>query len=176
LKYFSRQICVAQIAETLWAEKRLRAYKRYSFLIAMRLAVKFRFINNCKYRGLSKKLTSRTRSSIAYAGSAWSHTYAQRAKATVGAFCAQMVRTWNLNDLVYKLDDLVRFMQRKFRNRTLYKMAKLEMMESYWDLRLADMTAKAEKRKHPAMKKLCKSIAEDVKPEIKSYVLLKFLE
>ena len=50
------------------------------------------------------------------------------------------------------------------------------MMESYWDLRLADMTAKAEKRKHPAMKKLCKSIAEDVKPEIKSYVLLKFLE
>ena len=110
LKYFSRQICVAQIAETLWAEKRLRAYKRYSFLIAMRLAVKFRFINNCKYRGLSKKLTGRTRSSIAYAGSAWSHTYAQRAKATVGAFFAQMVRTWNLNDLVYKLDDLVRFM------------------------------------------------------------------
>jgi hypothetical protein len=47
----------------------------------------------------------------------------------------------NLKDRLY---ELVIFMQRKFTNRTIYKMAKLEMMESYWDVRLADMKKKAE--------------------------------
>ena len=48
--------------DVLWAEKSKRAYERYSFLISIRLAVKFKFINNVKYRGLTNKFKSYIRS------------------------------------------------------------------------------------------------------------------
>ena len=100
----------------------------------------------------------------------------QRAKKAVLAFFEKIVLLNDFCSLNDRLYELVIFMQRKFTNRFIYKMAKLEMMESYWDIRLQDMKEKALERNNLAMIRICKSIEEDIKPEIKSYVLLKFLE
>jgi hypothetical protein len=53
-------------------------------------------------------------------------------------------------------------MQRKVINKNSFKDAKLEMLESYWDLRLADFKEKALYQKNLKMIEICKSIEKYV--------------
>jgi hypothetical protein len=140
------------------------------------MAVRFKYILNVKYRGLVPKMRSRIMSSCTYAESIWSPTVQLRAKEVIGKVFGKIVFLNKFSELTERLYVHVLFMQHKFRNRFIYKSAKLEMMESYWDLRLLDMKTKAELKKNYSMIKLCKNIEEEILPEIKSYVLLKFLE
>ena len=66
-------------------------------------------------------------------------------------------------------------MQNKFKNRFIYKEAKIEMIRLCWDKRLNDMKILAETKNNPRILKLC-NLIKKVDPEVKNFVLRKFNE
>jgi hypothetical protein len=99
-----------------------------------------------------------------------------RAKLQIWRIFNTMIVGQHFLILLRKLMFLVTFMQKKFLNRVLYKENKRLMLESYWDMKLREITNQARESKNKQMIKLCKNINDLVLPEIKSYVLKKFLE
>ena len=83
-----------------------------------------------------------------------------------------MLETWI--ELKDKLDHLVIFMQKKFKNRFLFRFTQEFMVKFHWERSLREFSKAAKKKKNDHAIELCKKLSE-IDEGIKMYVCKKFI-
>ena len=106
--------------------------------LQVKLYIKMKMQSN-KFRGLDSKYRERIRHNMILAYRGRTMAFQRRAKWLVWSALnsAKMHGDWIL--LKDKLDGLVIYMQKRFKNRFLFKHTKIEMLEMYWNKQLDEI-------------------------------------
>lgn len=99
----------------------------------------FKFMLKCKVRvskcgGVDKKLNNFPRHNLTFVANAMMQTgrYREKAKSAIYLIINNVYYRQELNKGLKKTYKLVRFMQRKFRDRMIFKACKFLIMEKFW--------------------------------------------
>lgn len=114
-------------------------------LVQAKLYMRFRFINK-KHGGFMKKIENRMRHTFILGYVSKRHIFEDRAKLIVAEVFKRLALTYSFTFLLGELNHLVVFMQTKFKNRFIYREAKVEMMHLCWAKRLQDMKRMADEK------------------------------
>ena len=140
-------LSVRGVMDMLTGVRHYRAQQHKQFLINLKLTLKFKWRTR-KYGGLKNKHQSRMRHAIVQTSLNRFPIVELRAKQLIWRIFNTMILGQHFLVLLNKLLFLVTFMQRKFLNRVLYKAAKIQMLENYWDMKLDEIAKQAKENKN----------------------------
>lgn len=157
LKIHALAKAVKHSFEFLEEEKRARDVRTKICFLSVKLYMKQAVLLK-KYGGLTEKLKHRLRHALLL-GYRTQHDHSSlRAMEIIHHSLNTQYLNFSYRAGKTRLDELVIFMQKKFRNRFVYKSAKIDMISQYWDDFLANILFKATKKRNNKIKILCEYV------------------